>query len=330
MAGMKAIVCHRYGGPEMLQVEDVEKPAPGDGEVLIQVRAAALNALDWHLLRGHPPLFRLMSGLRRPKHSRPGHDVAGRVESVGRAVTRFRPGDDVFGLCRGALAEYAVTKESSLAAKPANVSFEEAAAVPVAGLTALQGLRDAARIQPGQRVLINGATGGVGTFAVQIAKSLGADVTAVCGARNVELVHSIGADRAVDYGREDFTRSGVRYDVIYDLVANHSFLACRRALVPRGMLVPAGLGGADGRKAIRRLARAPIGALVARFVGQKMVFYMTRQNQADLVTLAGLLASQEVKSVIDSRHRLRESSDAFRRLATGHASGKIVVMVEGG
>src|SRR5213593_2652851 len=185
---MKAIVCHRYGAPEALRLEDVDTPTPEDGEVLIQIRAASLNAYDWGLMRGRPPIIRLLLGLRRPKANRPGRDVAGRVESVGRSVTQFKPGDDVFGICRGSLAEYACASESSLAAKPANVSFEEAAAVPLAGLTALQGLRDAGRIQPGQRVLINGAAGGIGTFAVQIAKSFGADVTGVCSTRNVEMV----------------------------------------------------------------------------------------------------------------------------------------------
>ena len=241
---MKAIVCHRYGAPEALRLEDVDKPTPGDGEVLIQVRAASLNAYDWGLVRGRPAILRLMVGLRRPKPklNRPGRDVAGRVESVGRNVTRFKPGDDVFGLCRGSLAEYACASESYLAAKPANVSFEEAAAVPLAGLTALQGLR-AGRIQSRQRVLINGAAGGVGTFAVQFSKSYGADVTGVCSTRNVEMVRSIGADRVVDYTREDFTRSEQRYDLIYDLVSNHSFSACRRVLTPREYSSPRGSEG---------------------------------------------------------------------------------------
>src|SRR2546426_10697490 len=272
---MKAIVCHRYGAPEALRLEDVDKPTPGD-EVLIQVQAASLNAYDWGLMRGRPPILRMFLGLRRPKVNRSGRDVAGRVESVGRSVTQFKPGDDIFGLCRGSLAEYACASESSLAAKPANVSFEEAAAVPLAGLTALQGLRDTGRIQPGQRVLINGAAGGIGTFAVQIAKSFGADVTGVCSTRNVEMVGSIGADRVVDYTRADFTRSGERYDLIYDLVTNHSFSACRRVLSPRGVLVAAGVGGADGRGFGRRLGRMLTGALISRFVSQRMGFFVTR------------------------------------------------------
>jgi NADPH:quinone reductase-like Zn-dependent oxidoreductase len=322
---MKAIVCHRYGAPEALWLEDVDKPTPGDSEVLIQVRAASLNAYDWGLIRGTPAILRLMIGLRRPK-TRPGRDVAGRVESVGRSVTQFKPGDDVFGLCRGSLAEYACTPESYLAVKPANVSFEQAAAVPIAGLTALQGLR-AARIEPGQRVLINGAAGGVGTFAVQIAKSFGTDVTGVCSTRNVEMVRSVGADRVVDYTREDFTRGGERYDLIYDLVTNHPYSACRRVLSPRGKIVAAGGGGADGREFGRKLSRMLTSALTSHFMSQKVVLNMTRLNQADLVTLGGLLESRKVTPVIDSRHRLSETSEAFRRLAEGHARGKIVVTV---
>ena len=326
---MKAIVCRRYGIPEALLLEDVEKPTPADGEVLIQVRAASLNAYDWGLIRGRPRVLRFMVGLRKPRPglNRPGRDVAGRIESVGRNVTRFKPGDDVFGLCRGSLAEYACTPESYVAAKPANVSFEAAAAIPIAGLTALQGLR-AGRIQAGQRVLINGATGGVGTFAVQFAKSFGADVTGVCSTGNVEMVSSIGADRVVDYTREDFTRSGQRYDLIYDLVTNHPYSECRRVLNPRGLIVAAGGGGSDGRMFGRRLVRMLTGALMSRFMSQKVVLNMTRMKQADLVTLGGLLESRKATPVIDSRHRLSETSEAFRRLATGHARGKIVVTVD--
>ena len=322
---MKAIVCHRYGAPEALRPEDVDKPTPGDGQVLIQIRAASLNAMDWHFMKGRPPIARLFLGLRRPKLNRPGVDLAGRVEAVGAGVTQFKPGDDVFGLGRGSLAEYVCTTESRLATKPASVSFEEAAAIPVAGLTALQGVRDHGRIQPGQRVLVNGAAGGVGTFAVQVAKSFGADVTGVCSARNVELVRAIGADRVVDYNLADFTRSGERYDLIFDLVANHSFSACRRVLTPRGTMVVAGGGGSDGHAFGRRLVRMLTGALISRFTGQRMAFFVARPTQADLVTLGGLLESRKVTSVIDSRHRLSETSEAFRRLAGGHARGKIVV-----
>ena len=325
---MKAIVCDRYDAPDAFRLEDVEKPTPQDNEVLIQVRAVSVNAYDWGLMRGRPAFTRLFLGLRRPKATRCGRDVAGRIEAVGRRVTQFAPGDDVFGLCRGSLAEYACAAESSLAAKPANVSFESAAAIPLAGLTALQGLRDAGRIQPGQRVLINGAAGGVGTFAVQIAKSFGAHVTGVCSTRSVEMVRSIGADHVVDYTRADFTRSGQRYDVIFDLVANHAFSAYRRVLNPRGILVAAGVGGADGRGFGRRVYRMLSGLLISRFVSQRMVFFMARVKHDDLVILGGFLASGQVTPVIDSRHRLNETSEAFRRLAQGHAQGKIVVAVD--
>jgi len=325
---MKAIVCLRYGDPGAFRLEDVERPTPGDGEVLIRVRAASLNAYDWGLTRGRPHILRAFLGIRRPRANRPGRDVAGRVESVGRNTSQFKPGDDVFGICRGSLADYACALETSLAPKPATVSFEAAAAVPVAGLTALQGLRECGRIQPGQRVLINGAAGGVGTFAVQFAKSFGADVTGVCSTRNLELVASIGADRVVDYTRADFTRSGQRYDLIFDLVANHSFFACRRVLSSHGILVAAGVGGADGRGFGRRMGRMLTGMLIARFTSQKMRFYVARLKQADLVTMAGLLETRKVTPVIDSRHRLSETSEAIRLLAEGHARGKIVVTMD--
>ena len=325
---MKAIVCHGYGGPEALRLEEVDRPTPGEGEVLIQVRAASLNAYDRHLLKGRPVFMRLFLGLRRPTAPYLGRDVAGRVESVGPGVTRFEPGDDVFGLCRGSLVEYACSKEVNLAAKPANVSFEEAAAIPLAGLTALQGLRNSGRIESGQRVLVNGASGGVGTFAVQIAKSFGAEVTGVCSTRNLEMVRSIGADHVIDYTREDLTRSGMHYDLVYDLVGNHSFAEYRRVLSAEGRLVPAGLGGADGRHGGRRLVRMMTTALTPRFGKQKIALCMARLSQDDLVTLGGLLASRKVTSVIDSRHRLSEAPEAMRRLAEGHASGKIVVLVD--
>jgi NADPH:quinone reductase-like Zn-dependent oxidoreductase len=325
---MKAIVCRRYGAPEAVRVEDVEKPTPGDRDVLVRVRAASLNAIDWGMLRGRPPITRLFLGLRRPRATVPGRDVAGRVESVGRNVTLFRPGDEVFGISRGSLAEYACTSESSLAPKPTNVAFEDAAAVPLAGLTALQGLRDAGRIRPGQQVLINGASGGVGTFAVQIARSSGAEVTGVCSTGNVEMVRSIGAARVVDYTREDFTRSGERYDLVFDLVLNHSFSEYRRVLGPRGIVVAAGVGGANGREFGRRLGRMLRGALVSRFGSQRMTLFVARRKQEDLVHLGELLASRQVRPVIDSCHRLSDASEAMRRLAEGHARGKIVVTMD--
>ncbi len=323
---MKAIVCPRYGRPDLLRVEEVDKPTPRAGQVLIQVRAASLNAYDAGFLRGRPVFLRLFIGLRRPR-SRLGLDVAGRIEAVGPGVTRFKPGDVVFGLCSGSLAEYACAREGSVVARPANVSFEDAATLPIAGLTALQGLR-AGGIGPGQRVLVNGAAGGVGTFAVQIAKSLGAEVTGVCGTRSIELVRSIGADHVVDHTREDFTHGARRYDLIFDLVTNHSFAACRRVLAPRGVVVPAGTGGADGRKFARRLGRMLSGALVARFTPERMAWFMARRKREDLVTLGELVASGRVRPVIDSRHPLSETSEAFRRLAEGHARGKIVVTVD--
>src|SRR6266487_1815693 len=287
---MRAIACHRYGAPEALRFEEVDKPTPGDGEVLIQVRAASLNAYDWGLMRGRPPIIRLLLGLRRPKVTRTGRDVAGRVESVGRSVTQFKPGDDVFGLCRGSLAEYACASESYLAVKPANVSFEEAAAIPLAGLTALQGLR-AGRIQPGQRVLINGAAGGVGTFAVQIAKSFGAEVTAVCSTSKVDLVRSIGADHVIDYTKEDFTKSQQRYDVIYDNVGNRSRAERSRILTPNGICVLAGIGGAGPHEGqLSRIGGGYKAFLASRFSRQKFQMYRTTTKQEDLAVLRNLMA----------------------------------------
>ncbi len=230
---MKAIVYHNYGSPDVLRCEEIEKPTAGDDEVLIKVRAASLNPADWHFMTGMPYLIRMQAGLRRPKDPRLGIDVAGEVEAAGRNVTRFKPGDEVFGSCRGAFAEYACTSQSRLAMKPDNITFEQAASVPVAALTALQGLRDKGQIQPGQRILVNGAAGGVGTFAVQIGKWYGAEVTGVCSTRNVEMVRAIGADHVIDYTREDFTKSGQRYDIFLDCIGNHSLSACRRVLIQR-------------------------------------------------------------------------------------------------
>ena len=241
---MKAITCYRYGSPDVLNYEDIEKPAPADNEVLIKVCAASVNPIDYHSMTGLPYLIRPMTGLRRPKHAGVGRDLAGRVEEVGRNVTRFKPGDEVFGPCQGAFAEYACPSESKLTMKPDNVTFEQAASAPVAGSTALQGLRDKGKVQLGQKVLINGASGGVGTFAVQIAKSFGADVTAVCSTRNVETVRSIGADRVIDYTKENFTSGEQRYDCIIDCYATHSLTEFRRILNPRGIYV--GVGGPVG------------------------------------------------------------------------------------
>src|SRR5438876_11279166 len=265
---MKAIVRHKYGTSDVLGLEDVDVPGLEDDRALVRVHAASVNALDWHLLRGLPYLVRLSEGLRRPKRSSMGVDVAGRVEAVGKNVTQFRPGDAVFGARDGAFAEYVAAKEEKLVLKPANVSFEQAAAVPVAGHTALQALRDKGQIQPEQKVLINGAAGGVGTFAVQIAKSLGAEVTGVCSTRNVEMVRSIGADKVIDYTREDFTSNGQHYDVIFDLVANHSFSEHKRALTPKGIYIGAGIMGLGGSM-IRLLSRWIPELVVSPFVSQK-------------------------------------------------------------
>jgi NADPH:quinone reductase-like Zn-dependent oxidoreductase len=319
---MKAIVYHNYGSPDVLKCEEIEKPSAGDGEVLIKVRTASVNPLDWHFMRGAPYFVRLMTGLRKPKIARLGVDVAGQVEAVGGNVTQFKPGDEVFGSCRGAFAEYVCTFERALVAKPDNVTFEQAASAPVAAITALQGLRDKGRIQPGWKVLINGAAGGVGTFAVQIAKSFGADVTGVSSTRNVDLVRSIGADRVVDYTQEDFTRSGQRYDLIFDTVGNHSLSAYRRVLNPKGTYVA--VGGPAGRwfdpmaDLIKMLALSP-------FVSQKLVVFMARLSKEDLTVMRDLMAAGKVTPVIDRRYRLSEVPEAIRYLEAGHARGKVVI-----
>jgi NADPH:quinone reductase-like Zn-dependent oxidoreductase len=322
---MKAIVYHRYGSPDVLECEEIEKPTPGDDEVLIRVRAAAVNPMDWHFVRGTPYFVRMMTGLRQPKNKRLGVDVAGEVEAVGRNVTRLKPGDEVFGVCRGALAEYACAAESKLATKPDNVTFEQAAAVPVAAITALQGLRDKTKIQPGQKVLVNGAAGGVGTFAVQVAKSFGAEVTGVCSTRNVEMIRSIGADRVIDYTREDFTKNGQRYDLIFDLVANHSLLACRRVLKPEGIYIGAGVLAV--RSLIGLLARLIAAPGLSRFVSQSFVTVMAKIRQEDLTVLRELMAAGTVTPVIDRRYELSEVPEAIRYLEAGHARGKVVITV---
>lgn len=323
---MKAIVYCDYGSPDVLEYEDVEKPLPGDDEVLVRVRAAALNPLDWHYMRGTPYVARIGMGLRKPKVTRLGVDFAGTVESIGRNVTQFRPGDQVFGGRSGALAEYvSVREDRAVVLKPANLTFEQAAAVPVAAITALQGLRDEGRLQPGQKVLINGASGGVGTFAVQIAKSLGADVTGVCSTRNVDMVRSIGADRVIDYTREDFTRTGQRYDLVLDNVGNHSLLECRRALNPAGRYVM--VGGPSGRW-IDPLLRAFNAFVLSRFVPQDMGMFMAELRKKDLIILRDLMEAGKVTPVIDRRYRLSEVPAAIRYLEEGHARGKVVIVVE--
>jgi NADPH:quinone reductase-like Zn-dependent oxidoreductase len=322
---MKAAVYASYGPPDVVQITEVEKPVPKDNEVSIKVRAASVNPLDWHLMRGMPYLVRIMAGLRKPKDTRLGVDVAGQVESVGRNVTQFTPGDEVFGSCRGALAEYACTSESALVIKPNNVTFEQAAAAPLAAFTALQGLRDKGQIQSGQTVLINGATGGVGTFAVQIAKWFGADVTGVCSTRNVEIVGLIGADRVVDYTQQDFTKGTQRYDLILDCVGSQSLSACRRVLKPKGTYVA--VGGPTGRWMIGFLARLTTALVLSRFVSQKLLMVPARRSKEDLIIMHDLMKAGNVTPVIDKRYRLSEVSEALRYLEQGHARGKVVITV---
>ena len=323
---MKAAVYSRYGPPDVVQIKEVEKPVPTDNEVLIKVRAASVNPLDWHFMRGTPYFVRIMTGLRKPKDKRLGVDVAGQVEAVGRNVTQFKPGDEVFGSCRGALAEYVCTSESALVTKPNNVTFEQAASAPLAALTALQGLREKGQIQPGQKVLINGAAGGVGTFAVQIAKSFGADVTGVCSTRNVGMVRSIGANQVIDYTQEDFTKSGQRYDLILDSVGNHSLLACRRVLTPKGIYIA--VGGPSGPWMIGPLARAITAPVLSRFVSQKLVMVLTRRSKEDLSIMQELLEAGKVTPVIDRSYPLSEVPEAIRYLEEGHARGKVVITLE--
>jgi NADPH:quinone reductase-like Zn-dependent oxidoreductase len=320
---MKAIVYHEYGPPlDVLRIEDVEKPTPGDDEVLIKVRAAAANPMDCHFMSG-VYLMRLMSGLRKPKMTRPGVDLAGEVEAVGSGVTQFQPGDAVFGTARGAFAEYACARQDRLALKPTNISFEQAAAIPVAGLTALQGLRDKALVQPGQKVLINGAAGGVGTFAVQIAKSFGADVTGVCSTKSVDLVRSLGADRVIDYTHGDFTRSGDRYDLIFDNAGNLPLSAWRRIMTPKAILI------ASGTRAVGRVI-GPLPHLLkllvaSRFISQTVVFFVAKVRAEDLIALKELVEAKKVTPVIDRRYSFGETAEAIRYLKEGHTRGKVVI-----
>ena len=320
---MKAAIYTKYGPPDVVQIADVDKPVPKDNEVLIKVRAASVNPYDWHFMRGTPYFLRIPAGLRKPKDTRLGVDVAGQVEAVGRNVTEFRAGDKVFGWCQGAFADYACVSESALVVKPDKVTFEQAASAPVAGFTALQGLRDKGRIQPGHQVLIHGAAGGVGTFAVQIAKSFGADVTGVCSTRNVNMVRSIGADKVIDYTQEDFTKNGQRYDLIFDCVGNHSLSACRLVLHPKGIYIM--VGGSAGRWMIGVLARLMTAFVLSWFVSQKLVTFIAKPNKEDLTILRDLMKAGKVTPVIDKRYRLSEVSQALRYLEEGHARGKVVI-----
>jgi NADPH:quinone reductase-like Zn-dependent oxidoreductase len=322
---MKAIVHCENGGPEVLKLAEDEKPRPTDNQVLVRVRAASVNPLDL-TIRGLW-LLRPFSGMRKPKDTRVGVDYAGTVEAVGKKVTNFKPGDAVFGGKNGALAEYVcVLADRSVVLKPANVTFEQAASVPVAAITALQGLRDKGKNRAGQRVLINGASGGVGTFAVQIAKAFGTEVTGVCSTRNVDLVKSIGADHVIDYTREDFTKTNQRYDLIYDLVGNHSFSERRRLLNPNGICVMAGVGGSGWHDDFAtRLLGELNGYIRSRFVSQKFIVYIAQFNKKDMMALADLMQSGKVRPVIDRTYKLNETADALRYLEQGHARGKVVI-----
>ncbi len=326
---MKAIRFCEYGSPDVLKFVDVEKPVPNDDQVLIKVRAASLNFIDPGLMRG-PFLLRLMlgSGLRKPKKTRLGNDMAGQVEAVGRSVTKFKPGDEVFGVGRPTLAEYACARERGVVIKPANVTFEQAGCVAWAGFTALQGLRTG-KIAAGQKVLINGASGGVGTFAVQIAKALGAEVTAVCSTSKVDLIRSIGADHVIDYTKEDFTRSDQRYDLIFDNVNNHSHAERQRILTPNGICVLAGIGGAGLHEGqLSRIGGNFMAFLASRFSRQKFQMYGTTTKQEDLVVLRDLLATGKVTPVIDRTYKLSETAEAMRYFEEGHARGKVVITIE--
>ena len=326
---MKAIVYHEYGSPDVLRLAEIAKPVPSDNQILVKVRAASVNPLDWHYMEGTPYIARLLGfGLFKPTVERLGVDYAGTVESVGKNVTQFKPGDEVFGGKTGAFAEYVcVLADRAVALKPANITFEQAASVPIAAVTALQALRDKGKVRSGEKVLINGASGGVGTFAVQIAKSFGADVTGVCSGKNVDLVRSIGADQVIDYTKEDFTKGGQRYDLLIDNVGNHSLLECRRVLKPGGKYVMIGGGGLSEQGLIGPLVN-PVRALVlSRFVSQDMEMMMAELNQKDLTTLADLMQTGKVTPVIDRRYNLSEVPEAIRYLEQGHARGKVVITV---
>jgi NADPH:quinone reductase-like Zn-dependent oxidoreductase len=321
---MKAIVYDRYGPPDVLELREVDRPVAGDDQVLVRVHASSVNPADWHLMTGTPYIARLSGGLRKPKVQIPGIDLAGRIEAVGGNVTRFQPGDEVFGEGSKAFAEYVGVPEDKLAPKPANLTFEEAAAVPVAGVTALQGLRDKGRLEPGQSVLIIGASGGVGTFAVQLAKALGADVTGVCSTGNVDRVRSLGADQVVDYTREDFTRSGQRYDLVFQVAGTASPSDLRRVLTPKGTLV---LCSGEGGRLLGPVGRIA-GALVrSRLWRQRAVTWIANTTSKDLLDLKELIEAGKVTPVIDRRYTLAEAPEALRYQGAGHTQGKTVITV---
>lgn len=318
---MKAIIYTKYGPPDILRLIELDKPAPGDNEALIKVHSASVNPLDWHFMRGKPYFIRLMAGLRKPKNTRLGVDVAGQVEAVGRNVTQFKPGDNVFGSCRGAFAEYVCTSEQALVVKPENMTFEQAASVPVAGITALQCLRDKGQIQSGQKVLVDGAGGGVGTFAVQIAKAFGAEVTAVCSTKNLDLMRSIGADHVIDYTKEDFTKNERHYDLILAANGYHSIFAYRRALSPNGIFVIAG-----GSMSLLFQVTV-LGSWISMTGSKKIRGMLAKLNQKDLGFIRELLETGKVKPVIDKLYPLSEVADAIKYLEEGHARGKVIISI---
>jgi len=322
---VKAIVYTKYGSPDVLQLKDVEVPTPEEDEVLIKICAASVNAYDWHFLTADIFLIRLMGGgLLKPKDPRLGVDVAGRIETVGRNIKQFQPGDEVFGMVKGGFAEYAIASEGALWLKPVNASFDEAAAIPMAAITALQGLRDEGHIQAGQKVLINGASGGVGTFAVQIAKAFDTEVTAVCSTRNLEQARSLGADHVIDYTKEDFTKGGQQYDLLFAANGYHSLSDYKRALTPRGIYV---MAGGTMAQIFQSMLMGPI---MSETGGRKMTGLSSKRNQNDLVFIKELYEEGKVKSIIDRRYPLSEAADALRYLGEGHARGKIVVTLENG
>jgi NADPH:quinone reductase-like Zn-dependent oxidoreductase len=314
---MKAIVQDRYGGPEALELAEIDRPPLGDRDALVRMHAASIHFGDQMIMRGKPKLFRPIYGFGKPRSRVPGLDIAGTVEAVGTGVTRFGPGEEVFGTCTGALAEYVGTMEDKLDRKPSNLTFEQAAAVPTSGLAALHGIRDAGKVQPGRKVLINGASGGVGTFAVQIAKALGAEVTGVCSTGNVELVRALGADQVIDYTQEDFTQGGPRYDLILDNAGNHSLAALRRALAPTGRLIP-NSGSAGLGTFITAFVSSP-------FLRQQGRPYLSVPKLKDLTFLKELIEAGKVTPAIDRTYPLSDAADAFRYLENGHARGKVVI-----
>ncbi len=319
---MKAILHTKYGSPDVLQLEEVEKPTPEADEVLVKIHAASVNAYDWHFLTADIFLIRLVGGLLKPKDPRLGADMAGRVEAVGQNVKQFQPGDEVFGMVKGAFAEYTCARESSLALKPINASFEQAAALPLAATSALQGLRDEGKIQAGQKVLINGASGGLGSFAVQIAKSFGAEVTAVCSTRNLEQATTLGADHVIDYTKEDFTKSNQQYDLVFAANGYHSLVAYKRTLTAKGTYV---MGGGTTAQMFQVMLFGP---LMSKPEGKRMCGLSAKDNRDDLVFIKNLFEAGKIQSVIDRRYPLKDTAEALRYLGEGHARGKIVIHME--